>query len=85
VHESKSIACALRILFKIYNDEKRTKDLELVKNRLINLCNSSLEYYLTLENEMHRDSWTSVIILIMSKLLSLPDDKVSLFILFLKF
>ena len=77
VHESKSIACALRILFKIYSDEKRSNDLDLIKNRLISICYSSLEYYLTLEAEMHRDSWSSVIILIMSKLLSLPDDKVS--------
>ena len=77
VHESKSIACALRILFKIYADERRENDLDLVKTRLINLCYSSLEYYLTLEAEMHRDSWSSVIILIMSKLLNLPDDKVS--------
>lgn len=67
----------MRILFKIYNDDKRSNDLELIKNRLINLCYSSLEYYLTLEAEMHRDSWTSVIILIMSKLLNLPNDKVN--------
>ena len=91
VHESKSVACALRVLFKIYGDEKRSEDTDLVRSRLLNLCHSSLEYYLTLEAEMHRDSWSSVIILIMSKLLSLPDDKVSdLFLLqrireFLKF
>jgi len=75
VHESKSVACALRILFKIYDDEKRKSDLNLVEKRLVDLCYSSLEYYLTLEAEMHRDSWTSVIILIMSKLSSLPNDK----------
>jgi len=41
------------------------------------ICLTSFEYFLSLEAEMHREAWSTVIILIISKMNKLPDDKVS--------
>ncbi len=44
---------------------------------LINrLARDSLEYYVTLQSESHRDAWTNVLILIFTKFLKLNDERV---------
>jgi hypothetical protein len=40
------------------------------------LTRDSLEYYLTSQSEVHRDGWTNVLILILTKLLKLNEEKV---------
>ena len=42
------------------------------------ICCLSFEYFLSLEAAMHRESWIPVIILILSNLLRLPEEKVSI-------
>ncbi|RWS13810.1 brefeldin A-inhibited guanine nucleotide-exchange protein 1-like isoform X6 [Dinothrombium tinctorium] len=73
--ESQSLSCALRILFRVYVDETRQDSWVIVQKKLARICYSALEYYLLLEADMHREAWSCVIILILSKLNELPDDK----------
>lgn len=40
------------------------------------ICCQSFEYFLSLEAAMHRESWIPVIILILSNILRLPEQKV---------
>ena len=41
------------------------------------LARESLEYYVTLQSESHRETWTSVLILIFTKFLRLSEERVS--------
>ena len=41
------------------------------------LARESLEYYVTLQSEGHRETWTSVLILIFTKFLRLSEERVS--------
>lgn len=75
--ETQSLACVLRILFKMYSDENRREDWPEVELRLINVCKEALDYFLTLQSEPHRDAWTSLLLLIMTRLLKMPDQRVS--------
>jgi len=75
--ETQSLACVLRILFKMYSDENRQNDWIDIEQRLINVCKEALEYFLSLQSEPHRDAWTSLLLLIMTRLLKMPDHRVS--------
>lgn len=75
--ETQSLACVLRILFKMYGDENRRDDWIEIEQRLINVCKEALEYFLSLQSEPHRDAWTSLLLLIMTRLLKMPDQRVS--------
>ncbi|CAF3438042.1 unnamed protein product [Rotaria sp. Silwood2] len=44
----------------------------MVRNVLIRDC---FEYYLSLQSENHRDAWTSVLILLLTKLLKLNEEQ----------
>lgn len=76
--ETQSIACVLRILFKMYGDENRRDDWGEIEQRLISVCKEALEYFLALQSEPHRDAWTSLLLLIMTRLLKMPDQRVSI-------
>lgn len=68
--------CALRILYHMLGDENRVDNLQVIKERLLDLINGGLDYFITLSSELHRDSWTPVLLLIFSRILQLPTDKV---------
>ena len=42
------------------------------------IAKESMAYYTTLESSKHRDAWTSLMVLVFTKLLKLDDDRVSL-------
>ncbi|XP_011914061.1 PREDICTED: brefeldin A-inhibited guanine nucleotide-exchange protein 1 isoform X3 [Cercocebus atys] len=46
-----SLACGLRILFRMYMDESRVSAWEEVQQRLLNVCSEALSYFLTLTSE----------------------------------
>jgi len=75
--ETQSLACVLRILFKMYGDDNRRDDWPEVEKRLISVCKEALEYFLSLQSEPHRDAWTSLLLLVMTRLLKMPDHRVS--------
>ena len=41
------------------------------------MTRDALEYYLTLQSEQHRHAWTGILILLLTKLLKLNDERVS--------
>lgn len=75
--ETQSLACVLRIHFKMYTDDGRSQDWPDVEKRLIYVCKEALEYFLSLRSEPHRDAWTSLLLLIMTRLLKMTDQQVS--------
>lgn len=75
--ETQSLACVLRILFKMYGDEGRRDDWPAIQKRLITICKEALEYFLHLQSEAHREAWTSLLLLVLTRILKMPDDRVS--------
>lgn len=74
--EAQSLACVLRILFKMYSDESRRDDWPRIEQRLISVSKEALEYFISLSSEAHRDSWTSLLLLVLMRILKMPDDRV---------
>uniref|UniRef100_A0A182IX62 Uncharacterized protein n=1 Tax=Anopheles atroparvus TaxID=41427 RepID=A0A182IX62_ANOAO len=73
--ETQSLACVLRILFKMYSDESRRRDWQDIEGRLIGVCTEALDYFLSLPSEPHRDAWTSLLLLVMTRLLKMSDAR----------
>lgn len=78
--ETTSLACVLRILLKMYSDESRSRDWPEIESRLIAVCKEALEYFMLLESETHREAWTSLLLLVLTRLIKMPDKRVSFFI-----
>uniref|UniRef100_A0A8C3LGB5 ADP ribosylation factor guanine nucleotide exchange factor 1 n=1 Tax=Chrysolophus pictus TaxID=9089 RepID=A0A8C3LGB5_CHRPC len=74
--ETSSLACGLRILFRMYMDESRTSAWEEVQQRLLNVCSEALSYFLTLTSESHREAWTNLLLLFLTKVLKISDERV---------
>lgn len=75
--ETQSLACVLRILFKMYGDEARRQDWPEIQQLLISVNQEALDYFLGLNSESHRESWTSILLLVLTRLLKMPDNRVS--------
>uniref|UniRef100_A0A663MSS3 ADP ribosylation factor guanine nucleotide exchange factor 1 n=1 Tax=Athene cunicularia TaxID=194338 RepID=A0A663MSS3_ATHCN len=75
--ETSSLACGLRILFRMYMDESRTSAWEEVQQRLLNVCSEALSYFLTLTSESHREAWTNLLLLFLTKVLKISDERVT--------
>ncbi|CAH0389951.1 unnamed protein product [Bemisia tabaci] len=73
--ETQSLACVLRILFKMAGDEERRSDWPEVEKRLISVCQEALQYFICLQSEAHCDAWMSIMLLIFTKIYKMPDDK----------
>lgn len=75
--ETMSLACVLRILFKMYSDDSRSRDWPDIEARLIVVCKEAFEYFLTLQNGTHREAWTSLLLLVLTRLIKMQDQRVS--------
>ncbi|NXA26244.1 BIG1 protein, partial [Ibidorhyncha struthersii] len=73
--ETSSLACGLRILFRMYMDESRTSAWGEVQQRLLNVCSEALSYFLTLTSESHREAWTNLLLLFLTKVLKISDER----------
>ncbi|XP_070305001.1 brefeldin A-inhibited guanine nucleotide-exchange protein 1 isoform X2 [Salvelinus sp. IW2-2015] len=73
--ETNSLACGLRILFRMYTDDSRKAAWEEVQRRLLNVCGEALAYFLTLTSESHREAWTNLLLLFLTKVLKISDDR----------
>uniref|UniRef100_A0A2R8MD92 ARF guanine nucleotide exchange factor 1 n=1 Tax=Callithrix jacchus TaxID=9483 RepID=A0A2R8MD92_CALJA len=73
--ETSSLACGLRILFRMYMDESRISAWEEVQQRLLNVCSEALSYFLTLTSESHREAWTNLLLLFLTKVLKISDNR----------
>lgn len=74
--ETQSLACVLRILFKMYADENRQEAWPLIQERLIEVCREALEYFLCLQSESHRDAWTCLLLLVLNRIFKMADERV---------
>lgn len=75
--ETQSLATSLRILFRMYLDESRVEAFEEIEKRLIITCKGAMEYFLLIPSNSHRDTWTNLLLLCLTKVLKLPEDRVS--------
>ncbi|XP_046814686.1 brefeldin A-inhibited guanine nucleotide-exchange protein 2 [Vespa crabro] len=73
--EIQSLACALRILFKMYSDETHRNDWVKVETRLVEVACEALEYFLALSNETHIDAWTPILLLLLTRILKMSDSR----------
>ncbi|XP_028825450.1 brefeldin A-inhibited guanine nucleotide-exchange protein 1 isoform X2 [Denticeps clupeoides] len=73
--ETSSLACALRILFRMYTDQSRQDAWEEVQRRLLNVCGDAVAYFLTLTSESHREAWTNLLLLFLTKVLKISDER----------
>lgn len=73
--ETSSLACMLRILFKMYADEERRDSWPEIENRSARICKDALQYFVSLESSSHRDAWTSLLLLLLNRLLKLDDNR----------
>lgn len=75
--ETTSLACVLRILLKMYSDESRSRDWRDIEIRLIAVCKEAFEYFMSLQSETHREAWTSLLLHVLTRLIKMPDQRVS--------
>ncbi|XP_051886894.1 brefeldin A-inhibited guanine nucleotide-exchange protein 2-like [Pristis pectinata] len=73
--ETSSLACCLRILFRMYTDENRRDSWDNIQKRLLNVCCEALAYFITLTSESHREAWTNLLLLFLTKTLKTSDEK----------
>lgn len=73
--ETQSLACTLRILFRMYQDDARRGHWQEVQDRLIRVGREGLQYFLALQSDSHREAWSSLLLLFLTKILKLPDDR----------
>ncbi|XP_041422402.1 brefeldin A-inhibited guanine nucleotide-exchange protein 1 isoform X1 [Xenopus laevis] len=73
--ETSSLACGLRILFRMYMDDSRSDAWDEVQHRLLNVCSEALSYFLTLTSESHREAWTNLLLLFLTKVLKISDER----------
>ncbi|XP_049605672.1 brefeldin A-inhibited guanine nucleotide-exchange protein 1 isoform X2 [Syngnathus scovelli] len=73
--ETGSLACGLRILFRMYTDETRRDAWEEVQRRLLDVCGEAVAYFLALTSESHREAWTNLLLLFLTKVLKINDQR----------
>lgn len=73
--ETSSLACCLRILFRMYVDENRRDSWDEIQQRLLRVCSEALAYFITVNSESHREAWTSLLLLLLTKTLKISDEK----------
>ncbi|NXY83572.1 BIG2 protein, partial [Alcedo cyanopectus] len=74
--ETSSLACCLRILFRMYVDENRRDSWDAIQHRLLSVCSEALAYFITVNSESHREAWTNLLLLLLTKTLKISDEKV---------
>ncbi|KAL6120135.1 arfgef2 [Pungitius sinensis] len=73
--ETSSLACSLRILFRMYSDIQLQDSWPDIQTRLLLVCSEALAYFIGLTSESHREAWNSLLMLLLTRTLRLPDEK----------
>ncbi|XP_061780731.1 brefeldin A-inhibited guanine nucleotide-exchange protein 2 [Nerophis lumbriciformis] len=73
--ETSSLACSLRILFRMYSDPKLQDSWPDIQTRLLLVCSEALSYFISLTSESHREAWNSLLMLLLTRTLRMPDHK----------
>uniref|UniRef100_G3NJX2 ADP-ribosylation factor guanine nucleotide-exchange factor 2 (brefeldin A-inhibited) n=1 Tax=Gasterosteus aculeatus aculeatus TaxID=481459 RepID=G3NJX2_GASAC len=75
--ETSSLACSLRILFRMYSDIQLQDSWPDIQTRLLLVCSEALAYFISLTSESHREAWNSLLMLLLTRTLRLPDEKIN--------
>ncbi|XP_046857766.1 brefeldin A-inhibited guanine nucleotide-exchange protein 1-like [Xenia sp. Carnegie-2017] len=75
--ETSSLACLLRILFRMYDDVARKESWEGVEEKVLRICDEALRQLIELQSVGQRDAWTSLLLLMFTRILRLNDERVS--------
>jgi Sec7-like guanine-nucleotide exchange factor len=78
--ETSSLACMLRILFRMLNDSKRERFREQVEEKLLSLLDESLQYFRSIDADNHRESWTSLLLLVFVRVMQLDSATFKVFL-----
>ncbi|KAM8831145.1 brefeldin A-inhibited guanine nucleotide-exchange protein 2 [Synchiropus picturatus] len=73
--ETSSLACSMRILFRMYTDPQLKDSWPDIQTRLLLVCSEALAYFISLTSESHREAWNSLLMLLLTRTLRLSDDK----------
>lgn len=73
--ETQSIACILRLLFRMYTDEARSSKSAAIQAKLIGCCKECLSYFVEIKSEQHRDAWTPILLLMLVRICKLRDKQ----------
>lgn len=68
--ERTSLACTLRILFRMKDQQDNAERVDAL---LYSVCLNALSYFSSLTTETHRDEWTPVLLLLLVRILRLDD------------
>lgn len=77
--ETQSLACYLRILFKMSTDPAHSDNWPVIQDQLLRVCNESFAYFLSLRSESHRNKWTCLMLLIINRIHKMPSDKFKIY------
>uniref|UniRef100_A0A669DZN6 ARF guanine nucleotide exchange factor 2 n=1 Tax=Oreochromis niloticus TaxID=8128 RepID=A0A669DZN6_ORENI len=72
--ETSSLACSLRILFRMYSDPQLQDSWPDIQTRLLLVCNEALGYFISLTSESHREAWNSLLMLLLTRTLRLSSQ-----------
>uniref|UniRef100_A0A8C7UMH4 ADP-ribosylation factor guanine nucleotide-exchange factor 2 (brefeldin A-inhibited) n=1 Tax=Oncorhynchus mykiss TaxID=8022 RepID=A0A8C7UMH4_ONCMY len=64
--ETSSLACSLRILFRMYCDWQLQDSWPDIQTRLLLVCSEALSYFISLTSESHREAWTSLLLVLLT-------------------
>ncbi|KAG9461429.1 hypothetical protein GDO78_016916 [Eleutherodactylus coqui] len=59
----------------MYTDERRRDFWEDIEQRLLNVCSEALAYFITVNSESHREAWTNLLLLLLTKTLKVSNEK----------
>ncbi|TNN88918.1 Brefeldin A-inhibited guanine nucleotide-exchange protein 1 [Liparis tanakae] len=59
-------------------DESRQDAWEEVQRRLLGVCSEAVAYFLALTSESHREAWTNLLLLFLTKVLKISDERFKL-------
>lgn len=73
--ETTSLACALRILFRMYDLEERRDIWPRVEERILEVCGSTFDHFLTVVTRETREIWAPLVVLVLREILVLSDER----------
>eukprot|EP01137_Pigoraptor_chileana_P033942 Opistho-2@25725 len=75
--ETTSLVCAFRILFRVYDDDRRKGMWSEVERRIFEVSDKVFSYFSTLQSDKQREIWTPLLTLLLKETLKLPEDRFS--------
>ena len=73
--ETTSLACGLKILFRMYEAEQHREVWSRVEGQIVDVCRSTLHLFLTAEDVDDRALRSTLIALILREVLVMPDER----------